>query len=390
MRVSPACARLASLVAIAAACKGGKSPAPTAGSNGSTQAPTTSPTTAATPAAPADPWQTCAAALRAAQTAPPNRRAMTIIDACTPCGDWRPILDWQRAVADGGPTHAQLEHAMVACDGFCDPTAKQRFLSALEDGRQVGTRKPWRALGEHCKAAVSAVPDARYAGPVLFALDRIARDASARSGGLELLSAIEIPLPAISASGVGPAIPEAPVVKPIAAKTQVTVTATELYTSALPIAKLVATGVMIDGASYPGDKIALKPLGAALRDAGASLVFAPGGLPARRVVEVVSAAVEADLQLAATTRTGPPGWTMHGAVPVRLLGAAGRVSTLLRIEVGRSADPAVAAIKDAAPDRLAVRPVLEIADDATVATLATVLGALAYREVPAVTLVRKR
>ena len=92
---------------------------------------------------------------------------------------------------------------MAACKACCEPTAKMRFLgtSTTRAARSRGRRGAM--LGDVCKEQVSAVPDARFMSAPYFALDRIARDVATRPDGAPLLAAIEIPLPAVTVTGVG-------------------------------------------------------------------------------------------------------------------------------------------------------------------------------------------
>src|SRR5204863_6249003 len=109
--------------------------------------------------------------------------------------------------AEGGPSGAEIEAAMAVC-GYCDANAKQRFLGTLDKARGGDTRTPWRHLGDTCRAAVSAVPDNRFVTAPYYALDRIARAATAHGGETaERLAAIELPLPAVSIAGTGVTLP---------------------------------------------------------------------------------------------------------------------------------------------------------------------------------------
>ncbi|HEY0190550.1 MAG TPA: hypothetical protein VGC42_05465, partial [Kofleriaceae bacterium] len=100
----------------------------------------------------------CRAALPRIAALPPVERPQALIDACQPCGDWSALLAWNTPATEGGPSHAALAAAMIACHAYCDGNAKQRFLGVLDDARGQSTRGPWRLLGEVCKAQVSAEP----------------------------------------------------------------------------------------------------------------------------------------------------------------------------------------------------------------------------------------
>lgn len=326
----------------------------------------------------------CEAALKGVPTLPATRRADAIIDACRPCGDWTPILTWQKLPADGGPTRTQIENAMVACKAYCEPNAKMRFLGTLDDARMKGARTPWRELGEMCRDQVSAVPDARYMSASYFALDRIARDVAARPGGPELLAPIEIPLPPVSVSAVGIKIPDSPLSKPELMRNGITVTVAEISVGTLPIAKLGSSGVTVSGDPFPGRAVTLKELPDAISKLdGKAAVFAPAGMPASRLAAVVAGGASDRMYLAVTSRTGA-----YGIVPVSLQAPAGQKILGLRLALGASADEAILAMKAAGPEKLEAGTVMiEIDKAATVASLATLIGALAFFEVPVVALV---
>ncbi|MBA3457391.1 MAG: hypothetical protein H0T42_30195, partial [Deltaproteobacteria bacterium] len=331
-------------------------------------------------------WAACEAALKAAPTLPATRRADAIIDACRPCGDWAPILTWSRLPANGGPTRTQIENAMVACKAYCEPNAKMRFLGTLDDARMNGARTPWRELGEMCREHVSAVPDARYMSASYFALDRIARDVVARPGGPELLAAIEMPLPPVSVSAVGIKIPDSPLSKPQLMRVGITVTVGEISIGTLPVAKLGANGVTVSGDAFPGRAVTLKDLPTELAKLGQpAAVFAPARMPAARLAEVVAGAGgwSEPVYLAVTAQTGA-----YGIVPVALKSPAGQRIQGLRLKLGASPDEALTALKAAGPEKLKTGTVMiEIDKAATIAGLATLIGALAFFEVPVVALV---
>ncbi len=329
-------------------------------------------------------WATCEAALKKAPTVPATRRTDAIIGGCTPCGDWTPILDWQKLPADGGPTRTQIENAMVGCKAYCEPNAKMRFLGTLDDARMKGARTPWRELGEMCREQVSAVPDARYMSAVYFALDRIARDVAARPGGPELLKPIEIPMPPVSVSAVGITIPDGPVSKPELMRVGVTVTMGEISIGALPVATLGATGVTVTGDPFPGKAVKLTDLAAALAAAnGDAALFAPSAMKASRVAEVIAVVAGPRVVLAVTSQSGA-----YGIAPVDLKSPKSQKTLGLKVKLGATPDDAVKAIKDAGTEALAKGTVLvEIDKAATVAGLSTVIGALAFYDIKVVALV---
>ncbi len=330
-------------------------------------------------------WAVCEAALRSAPGLPATRRVDAIIAACHPCGDWTPILTWNKLPADGGPTRTRIEDAMTACKAYCEPNAKMRFLGTLDDARMKGARTPWRELGEMCRDQVSAVPDARYMSASYFALDRIARDVATRPGGPELLRPIEIPMAPVSVSAVGIQIPDAPLSKPELMRVGVTVTMSDVHVGQLPVATLGAAGVTVAGDPFPGTAVAIKDLTAEVtKRGGTAAVFAPSGMVASRLADLVATGAGETLYLAVTSRSG-----VYGIVPVALKNPRMQKTLGLRLALGVSPDDAVKAIKAASTtDKLTTGTVTLVLDKtATVASLATVIGALAFFEVPAVALV---
>jgi len=380
--------RTLAILTIAAACKG-KAPAPAP-----EQPPPTPPTTPATaPAAVAadagstatDWTSTCDETLRTAATIPAPRRALAVIDACRPCGTWTPLLAWNVPPGEGGPTRAAIEEAMAACDGYCDANGKQRFLGNLDPARGVDTRTPWRMLGDACKDKVSAVPDSRFMSAPYFALDRIARAIGKRPEGAKLLAGVVVPLPALTISGVGIDLPEAPVVKPSEAPAQLTVLDV-VYASRLPLASLAVDGVHLPAdATYPGS--AAKDLAAELDKLGDPvLVFAPRNSPAQRLPAAIAKAGKHTLFLAAKARGGPPGWQMYGAVPIQLVAKAAKPGVTVRMT--GEVDDLIKTVKAMPPAELQKGTVtIALGPKTTIAEVARLLGALAFFDVPAVTLV---
>lgn len=329
----------------------------------------------------------CRATAARVPSLPPPQRALALLKDCQPCGDWTPLLAWNIPQADGGPTRAAIEQAMLACKAFCEPNAKQRFLGTLDAARGQPTRTPWRLLGEICKAEVSAVPDTRFMGAAYFALDRIAR--AIHDPGL--LAAIELPLPALTVSGVGVELPSSPMTTPEAGPVALTLDAAQILLGTLPTAKLSPTGLQITG-DYPGTPVDPKALAAALAKpelAGHPIaLLAPNGLGAARVVEVVAAAGGHDLRLAVAD-VQVRGWTVPVTVPISLLGkpvGAGPTGVRLTLDAtGYEAAKAAKAIPRA--DFLRAPVTLVVDSTATVTSLATMLGVLGYFEVKAVVLV---
>lgn len=386
--------RLVAAAAALAACKSKEPPqaaAPPAGS-----------ALAAAPDAggPAADWAArCEAALAGAPEVKPARRVQAILDGCRPCGDWTPLLRWGVLAADGGPKAAEIEAAMEACRAFCKPEARAVFLRTLDAARGKHAPKPWRELGEACGAEVSAKPDGRYLSAPYFALDRIARAAAAHPKLAPLLAAIELPLPPVSVTGGAFVLPAAPAIVPDAGAAHVSVTTTELTVGALPRARLGPAGVTIEAgeAPYPGAAVTPRTLAAALDKLAPDprtriAMIAPKGMAAQRLIEVVAAAGAHELVLAAAAPGGPEGWTLPGVVPVALSapGSGPAAPGGLPLALGESPDAAVRAIKDAPAAQLAAPPTITVEDKATVEGLAKLLGALAYRDIPAAHLRRAR
>lgn len=334
-------------------------------------------------AAPIAGWQdACSEAITAKQT--PVRKLAAIIDACKPCGDWTPLLDWNKPRTEGGPSEEQLDERMKACNAFCSNDSRLQFLGTAADTRGKPTQKPWRVLGEKCGEKVSAIPDTRFASAPYFALDRIARAAAADPKLAPLLETLELPLPALSISGVGVDLPESPAMKPEPGRFALTITQRELRLASLPTAKLGASGVMVNlgGAPYPGELVDLKKLATTL-DAVTPRVtlIAPAGLPAQRLVEVVAAAKQHELVLAVVASGAPTGWKLPGITPVVLDTKPAKYEWKLDANVEQT----IADLKSK-PAEAFDHPKIVIAKDATVAHLARVLGALALRDAHSATL----
>ena len=315
---------------------------------------------------------------------PANQRPQALLDGCRPCGDWAPLLAWNTPPADGGPTRAAIEQAMLACKAFCEPNAKQRFLGTLDNARGQDSRAPWRFLGDICKAEVSAVPDTRFMGAPYFALDRIAR----AIGDPALLAAITLPLPAVSLTGVGLELPGAPGVPGEAGPAALTIDASQILLGALPAATLSAGGLQVSG-DYPGTPIAAGALAAALGKpalAGPIALLAPTGLAATRVAQVIGAAGGHELRLAVAV-PGPGGWTLPGTLPIALVATPGHAGTGIRLALDASPDAAIEVARATAGADLVRAPVtITVGPTATVASLASLLGALGALEVKVVVL----
>ncbi len=326
----------------------------------------------------------CKSAAAKIASIPSVQRAQALLNMCQPCGDWQPLLMWNNAPDVGGPPRELVERTMIACNAFCEPNAKQRFMGTLDESRGQDTRGPWRHLGEICKAAVSAEPDTRFMGPTFFALDRIAR----AIGDPALLATLQLPLPALSLSGVGVTLPQAPLRAADAGLGALTVDAAQFQLGTLPIAQLTPTGLKVSG-DYPGTAIDAKALAAALATpalAGPLAVLAPRELPAARIVDAIAAAGGHELRLAVGAR-GPGGWSMPGVIPIALLArpAAGGV----RLTLDSTPDTAIKAASATPRAELTRAPVtIALAPEATVANLASLLGALSFFDVKSVAILR--
>jgi hypothetical protein len=246
-------------------------------------------------------WAACEKTLRALPAHLDHGDVVRLIDGCRVCGDWTPILDWNRPHKDGGPTRLAIEEAMARCNGYCDATAKQYFLGTLDDARGTDSRKPWRVLGEQCKDKVSAVPDARFVSAPYFALDRIARAIGAHGGELAALAAkLEMPLPALSVTGVGVelAVVDASTARPprVGARS-VTIAGDQTLLGELPVAHLGAGGVVVGPvtprhAGYPGRHVPVADFALTIDDREALdgiVLLAPKGMQAHRLVPIVAA-----------------------------------------------------------------------------------------------------
>jgi hypothetical protein len=336
----------------------------------------------------ADTWALCEKTLREAMTVPAIKRVATLIRGCQPCGDWQPLLQWDKQQVDGGPTRAAIEQAMLSCKAYCNPNAKQRFLGTLDAARGKGSRGPWRHLGEMCKGEVSAVPDARFVGAPFFALDRIARAAAAKPELAELLEPIEFPLPTVSLTGSGLELPKSPVTAPETAPIALTVTALELRVAQTPRAKLTKDGVVLvaKGEPYPGALVkSAKELDAAIATLGsgdAITIFAPHRMAATRLLEAITVAGARDVTLAVVGNSGVPGWSVAGSIPVTLTTPGGPKPDLI---LGEDPDLVIKDAKARSEALAKLSPVtIQIGPKTTVAALAKLVGALHFFQIKTV------
>lgn len=348
--------------------------------------------------APATMWARCETALRGAPKVPSTRRVQWLIEGCSPCGDWGPLLKWDTEQVHGGPTRLQIEQVMLDCKAYCDPNAKQRFLGTLDAARGKGSRTPFRLLGEICKAEVSAVPDARYVSAPFLALDRIARAVAARPDLAPLLDAFDLPLPAVSSTGSGYALPSAPVTTPEAGPLALTVTAVEMRLAVLPRGKLGKAGITVvtkGDELYPGKLVkSAKELDAEIAKLGVAepiTVFAPSGMAGVRLLDVFPLTARHELRLAVQAEGAPIGWALPGTLPVALVGGWANDKTpagATKLSLAESPDSAIKQAKAISGTLGRAQITIELAPTATVAGVAKLVGALAFFDVKTVALVR--
>ena len=261
-------------------------------------------------------WDHCLETLATIPQLPDMSRTQALLEGCQVCGDWRPLIEWNTPHEKGGPTRQDIEERMVACGGFCTPTAKQQFMGTLDTARGVPGRAPWRHLGEICKDQVSAVPDARYESAPYFALDRVGRLASGHSlDAANLMLKIDLPLPAFSLTGNGVDLPDAQGQLVAAPPVQVTVLGDGPHVGKLPRAHLGAGGVSVDygGAPYPGPRVEPDALPAAIHALDPSphpkvTLFVPREMPRAKVDEMLGKATDVEFHLAAAAPSFLPGW----------------------------------------------------------------------------------
>jgi hypothetical protein len=269
-------------------------------------------------------WTRCEQTLARVPTLPDVARTQALLDGCPVCGNWQPLVDWNTPHEQGGPTRQQIEERMVACNAFCDSAAKQRFMGTLDGARGTTSRAPWRYLGEICKDKVSAVPDTRFMSAPYFALDRIARAASAHGGrAAALLANLDLPLPAVSLTGAGLALADAPGELEPAPVVHVTVLGDGLHVGKLPRAHLGSAGVHVDYGSepYPGPRVEPAGLAAAIHALDPAphprvALFVPRDLTSRKLDELRAHAADVEIDLAVLAPTGLPGWQI-AAVPAQ-------------------------------------------------------------------------
>ena len=148
----------------------------------------------------------------------------------------------------------------------------------------------------------------------------------------------------------------------------------------MPHATLGPSGVTVlsDGEPYPGKPVKLAELSRAVElFEGPVLLFAPKGLSGARLAEVLEAAGPHEFHLALAMTSTLPGWSVYGMSPVTLAG-----DTMVKLKgtytVGDNGDEVLKQIAPTTPSS----PVgIVLQPSATVQSLATVLGGLAYKDV---------
>jgi hypothetical protein len=270
----------------------------------------------------------CENAIEHVGMTPIDQRPALLLGACLVCGDWTPILTWNvdptwnADPASGGPRSEKLEAAMVGCDAFCTGDSKMKFMAGVDQARGHSVDTPWRQLAATCKDKVNAGSDTRFMSAPYFALDRIARKVALQGRDLtERLAAVEFPLPALTVSGSGVALPEVAGVLATTGDMQVTVLADQLYVGTLPRAKLTAAGVLpeLGTAGYPGELVTLDALAGKLAGAKRITLLAPQAMKAEKLVAVIAtASAVAPIYLAGATPYAPTGWQLPGDIPVAL------------------------------------------------------------------------
>ena len=273
-------------------------------------------------------WAACELALAKAASVPIDSRVQILLAGCHACGaDWQPLLAWNREPGKGGPTREQIEQLMVSCDAFCTGDSKLKFMASVDKVRGQSVNTPWRQLENSCKAKVNGAADDRFMSAPFFALDRIARGAAAQGGTLAAkLAVIELPLPAVTISGAGPALPIAEPVGPMGSL-QLTVLGGSIHVGRLPRGKLTAAGVTVDlgNPPYPGELVKLDQLAAKLTALVGNdktqpiTILAPHEMLAQPLVDIVAVAARiAPVQLGANAPESPLGWPLPAPIPIVL------------------------------------------------------------------------
>ena len=273
-------------------------------------------------------WAKCDAAIDKAAAAPLDVRPKILFDGCQVCGgDWAPLLTWNTEAGSGGPRRELIEQRMMACHAFCTGDSKLKFMASVDKARGQSVNTPWRQLENACKAHVNGSADDRFMSAPFFALDRIARLVHKRGGtAAQTLATVEIPLPAVTISGAGPALPTVGATASTGTL-QISVLGPAIYVGRLPRGKLTPQGVTADlgNPPYPGEEVKLDKLSLKLEalvgdDKTQTLtILAPQAMSAQKLVEIVAAAAPiAPVYLAATASAPTEGWELVGAIPIAL------------------------------------------------------------------------
>jgi hypothetical protein len=265
----------------------------------------------------------CKATLARAAQKPLDERASTILSGCPVCGDWTPILDWNRPQKDGGPTRLAIEAAMERCHAYCDATAKMYFLGTLDDARGTTSNKPWIELGKQCKDKVSAVPDTRYISAMYFALDRVARAASARPDVKALLD-FAIELPPVSITGAGVDLPTVREATRDIKGYLLTLLGDSVYLGGIPSARFQDGRVVAEGNDFPGQlatrNFLARRLGSPKREGGGWFyIVAPKAMAAAKLLPLLDLqGEETHFYLAVDAGADAVHWPGIAALPVEL------------------------------------------------------------------------
>ena len=285
-------------------------------------------------------WAKCGVAIYDAEKAPLAARPQMLLAACYPCGDWKPLLTWN---VDGGGKREDIEALMVKCDAFCTGDSKLKFIGGVDKARGTAANTPWRELGKACGAKVGAHPDDRFMSAPYFALDRIGRIAGKDDPGLSAkLATVALPLPAITVTGAGVELPEIDRVKltatvagdsvhvssphaelPTTGMPHITLVADAIHIGTLPSAKLTSDGIQVDVGTppYPGEQATDKQLADKLKTLAGDkpvLLLAPRGMPAAKLLPIITASKGVPLHLAVRAPESPEGWSLPAQHPVPL------------------------------------------------------------------------
>ena len=132
--------------------------------------------------------------------------------------------------------------------------------------------------------------------------------------------------------------------------------------------------------------VTLKELGAEVKKLGdKAALFAHPNLPALRVLEAVGYSGVPTV-LAVKSSLGPVGWQQHGVSPIQM-STSKPVHDSVNIVLDATGNDAMVEVKKLGAEAAKKSINIQLDDTATVGSLATLLGALSYFEVPGVNLV---